>query len=309
MENIPADVIRQASLELSPRDVLSLCLSKKSFSKAICNSDVFWRNKIKVDYPKQTYSLKFYQTNPKKLYMMLTMNSKIIELGEDEFSELKNMQNYSGDDIASFEIMAENMSKYINKEFIDENFLKRGDVLHLGWGSTYRNDDKFLWDGEKVVLLDYEDDEYGSVPKEFSFPEFRPEYFSESIDHNNIVRLTPEKIKEVVDNFNVETQISYVTDRYNKYPVEINTDISNVDIKFNKIFFNRSDYLDYDKYDKVFNFNVDTLGTGGGGSNKKFITIVRFYPEWKEAIIDIIPNSPNTTYTWNGDVLEVITLR
>ena len=41
MESLPTDVIRQASLELSPRDVLSLCLSKKSFAKAICNSDIF----------------------------------------------------------------------------------------------------------------------------------------------------------------------------------------------------------------------------------------------------------------------------
>ena len=96
MESIP-DVIRRLVLELSPRDVLSLCLSKKSFSKVICNSDIFWRNKIKVDYPKQIYPLTFYEKNPKRLYMLLTMNSKTIELNEEDFPELTNI-NFEDED-------------------------------------------------------------------------------------------------------------------------------------------------------------------------------------------------------------------
>ena len=303
MENLPVDVIRQASLELSPRDVLSLCLSKKSFAKAICNSDVFWRNKIIVDYPKQVYPLSLYKETPKKLYMMLTVNSKIIEL--DENGILKN-EEYDISDIDALEIMAEKMTKFIGKNIIiNGQLLKRGDVLHLSWGNNYRNDDKFLWDGEKVVLLDYENDDYGSVPKEFSFPEFPPEYFSDSISHNNIVRLSDEKVNEVLKNFNIETQTSFVTDRYNQYLVKIYTDISNVNIKFNKIIM--LDYLDYDTEDKIFILNMDSLSSGGYGLKGKAVSIVTFTPEWKVSIISIIPKSPSTTYIWEEDTLEVTT--
>ena len=300
METLPVDVIRQASLELSPRDVLSLCLSKKSFAKAICNSEVFWRNKIIVDYPKQVYPLNLYKENPKKLYMILTMNSKIIELDEKDFPELKNTE-YDSQDIKFLEMMTKSLKNYNGK------LLKRGDVLHLGWGSDYRNDDKFLWDGKKVVALDYDDDDYGSVPKEFPFPEFRPEYFSESIEHNSIVRLSEEKVNEVLKNFNVETQTSFVTDRYNNYPIKIETDISKVDIKFNKIIL-RKDYLDYDTEDKVFILGMDTLSSSVYGGRKKYVSTVTFTPEWKEAIISIIPTSPSTTYIWDEDTLEVTTV-
>ena len=299
MENVPADVIRRLVLELSPRDVLSLCLSKKSFSKAICNSDVFWRNKIKVDYPKQIYPLNMYEKSPKKLYMILTMNSKIIELNEEDFPELANINR---DDE---EIMAEHITNSVGKNLTIGELLKRGDVLHLGWGSSYRNDDKFLWDGEKAVILDSQIDDYGSVPKEFPFPEFRPEYFSESIDHNNIVRLTSEKIEEALRNFDIDTQTSFVTDRYNKYPIKIETDISGVIVKYNKIFL--SDFLDYDKDEKSFILNVPIRGQGHGSHGTVFET-VNFNPKWEASIISITPTTPKTTYQWIQDTLEVTTL-
>ena len=304
MESVPADVIRRLVLELSPRDVLSLCLSKKSFSKSICNSDIFWRNKIKIDYPKQIYPVNFYEKNPKRLYMLLTMNSKIIELDERKFPELTNINHEDEDDLI---IMAENITNSIGKNLmIEGELLKRGDVLHLGWGSSYRNDDTFLWDGEKVVLLDYEIDDYGSVPKEFPFPEFRPEYFSESIVHNNIVRLTPDKIEETIRNFNVDTQTSFVTDRYNKYPIKIQTDISGVIVKYNKIFL--SDSLEYDKDDKTLILIVPSSG-GGYGNREKFVEIVHINSKWEGAIMSIIPTTPKTTYQWVQDTLEVTTLK
>ena len=116
MESVPADVIRRLVSELSPRDVLSLCLSKKSFSKAICNSDIFWRNKVKVDYPKQIYPLNMYEKNPKKLYMLLTMNSKIIELNKIKFPELTNINHEDEDDLI---IMGGKYYKFYREKFDD----------------------------------------------------------------------------------------------------------------------------------------------------------------------------------------------
>lgn len=304
MENIPSDVIREAALKLSTRDVLNFCLSKKGFNNTICNNASFWRNKIKIDYPFQKYSLKNYQENPKKLYMLLTMESKIVELDENEFSDLKFVdETFEEKDIEEEIILAKYITKYITEDFIERTNLKRGDVLHLGWGSEYRNSDKYMWDGEKAVILDYEDDEYGSVPKEFSFPEFRPDYFAKSVVHNNIVRLTKEKVEEAIRNFDIQTQTSYITDRYNKYTIVI----LDSEIKYSRIFL-KKDYLEYDTNENVFQLNVPTIGSQSLGGPKKMVSETVFYPEWKDAIIEIVPENDKTTFSWNGNTLIFTTI-
>jgi hypothetical protein len=300
MESLPTDIIRKTALELSPRDIISLCLTKKEFAKVVCNSNEFWRNKILTDYPKQTHFPFLFQHEPKKLYMILTMNSKIVKIDGKEFPKLVELY----DDIDNYG----EITKVIDKDFINENLLKRGDVLYLNWVGSYRNDGKFLWDGKKVVNLDYEDDDYGSVPKEFAFPEFRPDYFSESIVHNNIVRLIPEKINEVINNFDVDTQTSFVTDKYDKYEVVLDLpNLQKINIKFSRIFIDK-DYLEYDA--ATGNFRLDP-GFGGWGHSAQdyFKYIVGISPEWKANIISIEPKSPKTTYEWEEDNLKIITYR
>ena len=166
----------------------------------------------------------------------------------------------------------------------------------------------FLWDGEKVVLLDYEIDDYGSVSKEFPFPEFRPEYFSESIVHNNIVRLTPEKIEEAIRNFNIDTQTSFVTDRYNKYPIKIYTMVDNIDIKYNKMIL-KADYLNYDRENGTFIVNIPIYAVEYS-DYKRFVKNAdyTFTPEWKATIISVASTSSKTTYFWKEDSLKVITV-
>jgi len=306
MESLPADIIRKTALELSPRDIISLCLTKKEFAKAVCNSNEFWRNKILTDYPKQTHFPFLFQHEPKKLYMILTMNSKIVKMDAMEFPKLVKL--YSNEDDYDNEKLLFEMTKAITKDFINENLLKRGDVLYLSWVASYRNDGKFLWDGKQVVNLDYEDDDYGSVPKEFTFPEFRPDYFSESIVHNNIVRLIPEKINEVINNFDVDTQTSFVTDKYDKYEVVLDLpNLQKINIKFSKIFMDK-DYLEYNINMK--NFRLDP-GFGGWSHSAQeyFKLIVGIPPEWKANIISIEPKSSKTTYEWEEDNLKIITRR
>ena len=51
MELLPKDLlVDKIALELSPSDVLNLCLTVTRFSEIICNSDVFWRNKLLRDF-------------------------------------------------------------------------------------------------------------------------------------------------------------------------------------------------------------------------------------------------------------------
>jgi len=282
MEKLYPDIIRKIALELLPNDVISLCLCNKHFNKII-NSD-FWRNKILIDYPKQTYFLFLYQNSPKNLYKILNMKSKIVEI------DIIDIGDYDEDDKEK----AKTITKFITKDFIYKNYLKRGDVLHLPWLNTYRNEGKFLWDGNQAIILNYLGDDYGSVPKEFTFPEFRPDYFSESIVHNNIVRLTAEKIKEVVDNFDINTQKSYITDKYNRYEVILDSEEWDLDIKFSKIFLDK-DYLYYDVKKDIFILKPFEYYTYPD-KNYSYKTIITFSDKWKDAIILIRTKNKNVFY-------------
>lgn len=66
--------------------------------------------------------------------------------------------------------------------------IKRGDIVKLQ-EDGYRNDGVLIWDGEKVRSLQYDIDDYGSVPKEFTYDDSafsNPYYWSDAVDHNYI---------------------------------------------------------------------------------------------------------------------------
>lgn len=59
---------------------------------------------------------------------------------------------------------------------------------------SYRNDGKFFYDSSKLCLLDYEQDDYGSVPHDYKIEYFpHPLYFENSISHNRIVHIEGSK--------------------------------------------------------------------------------------------------------------------
>ena len=71
--------------------------------------------------------------------------------------------------------------------------LRRGDVLHNVSMGDYRNDGKFIFDGENLCYpynkpfaeYDVEPDEYGYVPRQFrAVNEFPVRYWSDIIGHN-----------------------------------------------------------------------------------------------------------------------------
>lgn len=64
-----------------------------------------------------------------------------------------------------------NKTKYINKHWkygkVHNKDWKRGDVI-LTEEDPYRNNGKYMWDGNKAISLDYDTtDDYGSIPREF----------------------------------------------------------------------------------------------------------------------------------------------
>ena len=100
--------------------------------------------------------------------------------------------------------------KYSNTKFPDKNYkktfdpktlgLSRGDVIHFG-NDDYRNNNKLIFDGEKLEHLWTDVDDYGSVPPTFVCGDEPDEFdignFEDIIDHNNINWLSKKKLKEI----------------------------------------------------------------------------------------------------------------
>lgn len=67
-------------------------------------------------------------------------------------------------------------------------FPQRGDIIYFDFLGGYRNQGKSIFDGQDIISLDYEQDDYGNVPEQFqAIIEFPPKYWSEIIEHNELV--------------------------------------------------------------------------------------------------------------------------
>jgi len=100
--------------------------------------------------------------------------------------------------------------KYSNTKFPNKNYTKtfdpktlgltRGDVVHFG-NDDYRNNNKLIFDGEKLQHLWTAVDDYGSVPPTFVCGDNQGEFdigdFEDIIDHNTINWLSKDKLKEI----------------------------------------------------------------------------------------------------------------
>lgn len=66
-------------------------------------------------------------------------------------------------------------------------FMRRGDILFNSVHDRYRNDGKCLFDGNELIGLDNNFNEYGHVSREFlAFVEFPPDYW-EDLAYNDII--------------------------------------------------------------------------------------------------------------------------
>jgi hypothetical protein len=100
--------------------------------------------------------------------------------------------------------------KYSNSKFPNKNYTKtfdpkslnieRGDVIHFG-NDNYRNNNKLIFDGEKLIELYTDADDYGSVPPTFVCGDEPNDFdigdFEDCIEHNTINWLSKEKLKEI----------------------------------------------------------------------------------------------------------------
>jgi len=249
MLTLPKDLIRYLSSFLSLSDLKNFDITCKYIKQSL-NSN-FWLNRIRSDYPNQTEYMSINsEMDNKSSYMYLTKKSVIFNKS----------------------------SKYHKSKFQPWLKLRRGDVVHFGIFADYRNENKYMWTGKELINLDFTKDDYGSVPTEFCFPEFSPDYFIDSIVHNSYINFTEAKLKQVQNNFNVETQTSYVTDRYNRYEVTIEP-INVGIITFSKIPLNLLLQFKNNKIEIVIPFRV---------TSDDSVLKIHFNKEWTECISNII---------------------
>jgi hypothetical protein len=172
----------------------------------ICESKEFWRLKIKKDFPLKSKYLYYtkhkflYKDNPKELYNLLDRNSRFFE-------------GLCYDDINSIE----------NKIKSGQYPRLRGDVALIK-NNYFENEEKMIWNGEKLVELDYSIKAQGNVPKEFTFPEFSLEYFSNTI--SNSIWLSEKTVQEAIENYNEKSQETIISDNYENYIMKIEISLS-----------------------------------------------------------------------------------
>lgn len=87
------------------------------------------------------------------------------------------------------------------QKFLASEGIRRGDVVHLEAADNYRNTGKYIYDGYRIINLNYDYDEYGAVPNEFKvIDEFPIHYWTSVIAHNGIVHFNSDPyVDEILD--------------------------------------------------------------------------------------------------------------
>jgi hypothetical protein len=91
-------------------------------------------------------------------------------------------------------------NKIYKKTFNPKSFMSRGDVVHFG-DDDYRNNNKMIFNGEKLEHLHTDVDDYGSVPPTYVAGDGPDEFnigdFEDIIDHNSINWLSKDTLKKI----------------------------------------------------------------------------------------------------------------
>lgn len=214
MDRLHKDVLSYIGMKLSLRDIFNLSLTCKRMKF----DNHFWRNKIKYDFPSRSdfSSIKYkemYLENPKQLYLIINSKCKKIILNIEDFSDEDVFDSIES--IVHGRIISEESNKKIKEKIKNYSVLK-GDVFNLDWIYPLFNEDFLFWDGEKLIRDDNYDEEGNfNIPRIFTFPEFPIEHFLGFTYF--LIWLSDSSISEAIKNFNIKTQRSFITDKYNKY--------------------------------------------------------------------------------------------
>ncbi len=74
--------------------------------------------------------------------------------------------------------------------------LRRGDIVWFKCLGEYRNEGKYIFDGQNLIDFAVDVDDYGTIPSDFCALDFHPRWWSEVVDHNDVIRFDPQMIAD-----------------------------------------------------------------------------------------------------------------
>jgi len=127
-------------------------------------------------------------------------------------------------ELSSRNFLTEEIFNYILEKLYDSNYnLVRGDLICFEGLNSYRNDGVYIFNGNKIVELSYEIDDYGHLPEEFTvinnnvpirYWQYNEDH--KGISHNNLVWFDHKLVKQqCIDNIIDVNDELFTTFKYN----------------------------------------------------------------------------------------------
>lgn len=158
--------------------------------------------------------------------------------------------------------------------------MKRGDVLHNEFEGDYRNDGRYIFDGNKLIQLGFDYDEYGHPPKEIvAFRDVDSRFYS--LAHNEYIycdfsNITFNDIKSI---FKKSWYSEYYNHffNYNIYITHFRYNDENFALIYNKDTFDKNKIEIYDLNYENFENTLDNSGLYDTDEGKNAINNVNNY--------------------------------
>lgn len=186
LDKLQSDVLTKILSLVPVKDLPQTCLTNSQFHRA-CSTETFYMHKVKSEYPTVTKSNTLtFEHFYKMLKRFETNKAKMFEIPVEMFS-WTDMEGRDIEEYEDIDKLNQDALDHIKKKFS----VRRGDLIHLECESEYRNDGKFIFDGNNFIQLDFEPDDYGTVPSQFKILDdtlaFSPIFWIGVICHNSYV--------------------------------------------------------------------------------------------------------------------------
>ena len=128
LEKLHRDPTMNYALYLNPIDLMNICLTSKEFNRKICNNELFWAHKLKIDF-----GPKIESDNSKKLYYKLAYDSLILYHNDKKIAKRVKMAVKIEEAILYLTVFGElyKFSENSGKELIMKN------VLDISYANTH----------------------------------------------------------------------------------------------------------------------------------------------------------------------------
>lgn len=248
MEKIVDDVLKLIILNVDYTDLLSIACVSKRFM-LICSCESHFKQRLEIEYPgvkkrDDMTNLSIYKILKNYEYG----RAQLIEIPESVYQ----VDDQNEEDV-SLIILSEVFLSYIQEENLQ---VKRGDIVHFEFEGDYRNSGIYVYNGKDLSLLDYDNNPYGSISKEFSICDddlsFSYKYWEDVCDYSEDVHfIYTQYIDQMIDNIKFKSE-EKDCDIFETHFIHL------LGVQF-KVYLlaNKSDSLDYVKQlliDKVWDF-------------------------------------------------------